>query len=75
MNKLLALDMQDKWYGWTVEMQIKAAAKNYRIKELPVSYRVRIGRSKVTGTIKGTIMASVIILSTIFKYALKFTKI
>ena len=70
-DKLLELEMQDKWYGWTVEMQIKAARKNYKIKEIPVSYRKRIGKSKVTGTVKGTVMASIIILKTIFVYALK----
>ena len=71
LKKLLELDMQDKWYGWTVEMQIKAAQKKYKIKEVPVKYRKRIGKSKVTGTIKGTFMASVIILSTIIKYAFR----
>jgi glycosyltransferase involved in cell wall biosynthesis len=69
LSCLNSLKMEDKWYGWTVEMQIKAARDKYRILEVPVSYRVRIGKSKVTGTIKGTVMASVIILSTIFKYA------
>ncbi len=66
-DQLLALKMQDKWYGWTVEMQIKAAKKKYKILEVPVSYRKRIGKSKVTGTVKGTVMASLIILKTIFK--------
>ncbi len=70
-NKLIDLEMQDKWYGWTVEMQIKAAQKNYKIVEIPVRYRKRIGKSKVTGTIKGTLMASIIILSTIFLHAFK----
>lgn len=65
-DKLIELDMKDKWFGWTVEMQIKAAKKKYRIKEVPVSYRKRIGKSKVTGTIKGSVMAGVIILKTIF---------
>lgn len=65
------LMMEDKWYGWTVEMQIKAARDKLRILEVPVSYRIRIGKSKVTGTIKGTVMASIIILGTIFKYAFK----
>ncbi len=74
MDKLLQLNMQDKWFGWTVEMQIKAAMEKLRIKEVPVSYRKRIGKSKVTGTIRGTVMASVIILSTIFKYAFKNEK-
>ncbi len=71
-NKLLDLDMHDKWYGWTVEMQIKAAKKNYKILELPVSYRSRIGKSKVTRTLKGSVMASLVILKTIF--VLKFNK-
>jgi len=65
-KKLIELNMKDKWYGWTVEMQIKAIKKGLRLKEVPVSYRKRIGKSKVTGTIKGTFMASVIILKTIF---------
>ncbi|MGA7839252.1 MAG: glycosyltransferase family 2 protein [Ignavibacteriaceae bacterium] len=65
-EKLIKLNMKDKWYGWTVEMQIKAIKKGLRLKEVPVSYRKRIGKSKVTGTIKGTFMASVIILKTIF---------
>lgn len=75
LKRLNELNMHDKWYGWTVEMQIKAAAKKYKIKEIPVRYRARIGKSKVTGTFKGTVMASIIILSTIFKYALKISKI
>ena len=66
-SKLLQLNMADKWYGWTVEMQIRAAKKNLKIIEIPVSYRKRIGKSKVTGTIRGTIMASIIIMKTIFK--------
>ncbi len=73
-DKLLELNMNDKWYGWTVEMQIKAAQKKMKIIEIPVKYRKRIGKSKVTGTIKGTVMASIIILSTIFSYAFKFKK-
>jgi glycosyltransferase involved in cell wall biosynthesis len=70
-DKLLDLNMKDKWFGWTVEMQIKAVKKKLRIKEVPVKYRKRIGKSKVTGTIKGTIMASVIILKTIFVELIK----
>ena len=65
-DKLLELNMKDKWFGWTIEMQIKAAKKRYKIKEVPVSYRKRIGKSKVTGTVKGSVMAGVIILKTIF---------
>jgi glycosyltransferase involved in cell wall biosynthesis len=67
-DKLVDLNMQDKWYGWTIEMQIKAAKKKYKILEVPVSYRKRIGVSKVTGTIKGTILASIVIMKTIIKY-------
>ncbi len=69
-KKLIDLNMQDKTYGWTVEMQIKAVKKKHKIREVPVSYRVRIGKSKVSGTFKGTIMASYKILLTIFKYRL-----
>jgi glycosyltransferase involved in cell wall biosynthesis len=65
-NKLLELEMEDTWFGWTVEMQIRAAKKNYKILEIPVRYRKRIGKSKVTGTFKGSVMASVIIMKTIF---------
>jgi glycosyltransferase involved in cell wall biosynthesis len=63
---LLAMDMQDKTYGWTVEMQVKAAKMKLRTCEVPVSYKPRIGVSKVSGTIKGSIMAGVKILWTIF---------
>ncbi|HMU42591.1 MAG TPA: glycosyltransferase family 2 protein [Ignavibacteriaceae bacterium] len=66
-EKLLQLNMNDKWYGWTVQMQVRAAKQKLKIIEVPVSYRKRIGKSKVTGTFKGTIMASIIILKTIFK--------
>lgn len=66
-QSLLALDMHDKTYGWTVEMQVKAAKMKLRCTEIPVSYRKRIGQSKVSGTIKGTFMAGYKILWTIFK--------
>lgn len=66
-DKLVALDMQDTNYGWTVEMQVKAAKHKYKCKEIPVNYRKRIGKSKVSGTIKGTILAGHKILWTIFK--------
>ena len=68
---LEALDMADPDYGWTVEMQVKAAVKGLRAMEVPVSYRRRIGRSKVSGTVKGVILAGTKILYTIFKYGLK----
>lgn len=66
-DKLLAIDMQDKTYGWTVEMQVKAAKLNMKCTEIPVTYRKRIGFSKVSGTVKGTILAGHKILWTIFK--------
>lgn len=67
-DKLMEINMQDTTYGWTVEMQIKAAKLKMNIKEVPVSYRKRIGISKISGTIKGTMMAGYKIISTIFKY-------
>ena len=67
-DKLLQIDMQDKTYGWTVEMQLKAAKQGLRCMEIPVNYRRRIGKSKVSGTVKGTILAGYKILWTIFKY-------
>ncbi|NIJ44490.1 glycosyltransferase involved in cell wall biosynthesis [Wenyingzhuangia heitensis] len=70
-NKLLALNMTDKTYGWTVEMQLKAVKHKFNYTEVPVKYRERIGVSKVSGTIKGTIFAGIKILSWIFKYSLK----
>lgn len=67
-DSLLAIGMKDQTYGWTVEMQLKAAKQKMKISEVPVSYRKRIGHSKVSGTIKGTIMAGYKIITTIFKY-------
>ncbi len=68
-NKLLSLEMVDKTYGWTVEMQLKVLKKRYSYTEVPVRYKKRIGVSKVSGTIKGAIFAGVKILSWIFKYS------
>ncbi|OKL38444.1 glycosyltransferase family 2 protein [Pontibacter flavimaris] len=68
LDTLLALGMRDRNYGWTVEMQAKAAKQRIRYTELPVSYRRRIGVSKVSGTLKGTVMAGYKIILTIFKY-------
>ncbi|MBT3872682.1 MAG: glycosyltransferase family 2 protein [Flavobacteriaceae bacterium] len=70
-DKLLALKMEDKTYGWTVEMQLKALKNNYSYLEIPVKYKNRIGVSKVSGTIKGAIFAGVNILYWIFKYSFK----
>ncbi len=67
-DALQQLNMQDKTYGWTVEMQLKAAKNNLKCVEVAVNYRKRIGYSKVSGTIKGTFMAGYKILWTIFKY-------
>ncbi|WP_299434845.1 glycosyltransferase family 2 protein [uncultured Aquimarina sp.] len=68
-DKLMELNMQDKTYGWTVEMQLKAIKKRFTYVEVPVRYKKRIGVSKVSGTIKGAIFAGVKILSWIFKYS------
>lgn len=68
-NSLLELKMKDRNYGWTAEMQVKAARKNLRCVEVPVNYRQRIGVSKVSGTIKGTIMAGYKIIFTVLKYS------
>lgn len=70
-SKLLELNMEDKTYGWTVEMQLKILRKKMSYQEIPVNYRNRIGVSKVSGTIKGAIFAGVKILGWIFKYSLK----
>ena len=70
-NKLLALQMEDKTYGWTVEMQLKVLKRKYTYQEIPVPYRNRIGVSKVSGTVKGAIFAGFKILGWIFKYAFK----
>lgn len=70
-DKLLALEMEDKTYGWTVEMQLKALKKSFSYVEIPVNYRNRIGVSKVSGTVKGAIFAGIKILDWIFKYSLK----
>ena len=65
--KLLELNMKDRDFGWTVEMQVKAAKMKMKCTEVPVNYRKRIGVSKVSGTIRGTILAGHKILWTIFK--------
>lgn len=70
-DTLLALDMEDKTYGWTVEMQLKVLRKKFTYTEIPVHYRNRIGVSKVSGTLKGSVMAGVKILTWIFKYSVK----
>jgi glycosyltransferase involved in cell wall biosynthesis len=70
-DALNALDMKDRAYGWTVEMQLKAAAHNIRYMEVPVRYRARIGVSKISGTLRGSVLAGVTILSVIARSALR----
>ena len=70
-DALEALNMTDKTYGWTIEMQIKAVKKKMLFCEVPVNYRKRIGVSKVSGTIKGTLLAGIKIIFAIWKYRLK----
>ncbi len=67
-DKLLEINMIDKNFGWTVEMQVKAAKRKLRCTEIPVTYRRRIGVSKVSGTVKGTVLAGYKIILTIFRY-------
>ena len=68
---LLGLEMEDKTYGWTVEMQLKALKQRLAYTEVKVPYRNRIGVSKISGTLKGAIFAGVKILGWIFKYSFK----
>jgi glycosyltransferase involved in cell wall biosynthesis len=68
-DKLLQLKMEDKTYGWTVEMQLKILKHKISYVEIPVRYKNRIGVSKVSGTVKGTIMAGIKIIGWILKYA------
>ncbi len=67
-KELINLEMQDKTYGWTVEMQLKVLRRELSYIEIPVRYRKRIGISKVSGTFKGTIMAGYKILTWIGKF-------
>jgi glycosyltransferase involved in cell wall biosynthesis len=67
-DRLLALGMQDKTYGWTVEMQVKAVKQGLRICEVPVSYRARIGRSKISGDIGASLRAGQRMIATILRY-------
>ena len=70
-ERLLELEMEDKTYGWTVEMQLKAIKHRLAYVEVPVRYKKRIGISKVSGTVKGTIFAGIKILGWIIKYSFK----
>ena len=71
LEVLNKLEMQDKTYGWTVEMQLKILGNKFTYCEVPVRYKKRIGKSKVSGTLVGTVMASIKILGWIFKYYFK----
>lgn len=66
---LESLEMRDPDFGWTAEMQVKAVRKGIHTVEVPVSYRKRVGVSKITGTVRGTIMAGYKILSTVMRYS------
>jgi len=69
MDALRSLHMRDRDYGWTVEMQVKALRRGLSVREVPVSYRPRIGTSKITGTVSGVLGAGYKILWTLFYYA------
>jgi glycosyltransferase involved in cell wall biosynthesis len=69
-DALRKLEMADRNFGWTVEMQIRAVRRGLRCVEVPVTYRQRIGQSKVSGTIQGTVKAGVKILYVIFREAI-----
>lgn len=74
-SALTRLGMTDRAYGWTVEMQVRALAAGLRVLEVPVSYRPRIGVSKISGTLRGSVVAGVTILSVIARAALKPPKL
>ncbi|MCP4040902.1 MAG: glycosyltransferase family 2 protein [Gammaproteobacteria bacterium] len=66
-DALKELRMEDNNYGWTVEMQVKARLHRLKVKEVPVHYRARIGTSKISGTIKGSLLAGTKMIYTILK--------
>ena len=70
-DTLMAIKMEDPTYGWTVEMQLKVLKQKFTYEEIAVSYRNRIGVSKVSGTLKGSIFAGIKILTWIIKYSFK----
>lgn len=63
------LDMQPAAFRWTTEMIVKAARRGYLVTEVPTGYRRRGGRSKISGTVRGSVMAGMAILDTVFRYA------
>jgi glycosyltransferase involved in cell wall biosynthesis len=70
-SALHRLGMTDRGSGWTVEMQVKARRHGLRVREVPVDYRPRLGRSKISGTLSGSLRAGTRILGTIARYALR----
>ena len=70
-DTLMRLQMEDPTYGWTVEMQLKILKQKFTYEEIAVKYRNRIGVSKVSGTLKGSIFAGIEILTWIIKYSFK----
>ena len=70
---LLLLGMRDQRYGWTVEMQVRAVKANLRIQEVPVSYRKRTGQSKISGTLRGCLLAGIAIIGTIVRHGYRPT--
>ena len=69
-DALERMEMRDPNFGWTAEMQVKALRHGLRVTEVPVSYRKRVGVSKITGTVKGTVLAGYKILWTVLRYSL-----
>ncbi|MEZ5967431.1 MAG: glycosyltransferase family 2 protein [Planctomycetota bacterium] len=69
------LGMTDRDFGWTVEMQLRAHLRGLRVREVPVRYRARIGDSKISGTLRGSLRAGYKILKTIFVYRLRLGRI
>jgi len=70
-SALQSLNMCDQGYGWTVEMQVRAAKIGLQIEEVPVRYRKRVGHSKISGTVRGCVLAGAKIISTILRYAVQ----
>jgi hypothetical protein len=68
-DSLERLAMADRDFGWTAEMQVKALRHGLRVAEVPVSYRRRVGVSKITGTVRGTVLAGYKILWTVLRHA------
>ncbi len=69
VSSLLSVEMQDQGYGWTAEMQVRAVNMGLRIQEVPVSYRRRTGQSKISGTLRGCVLAGSAIIKTIIRHA------